>query len=345
MKRISLAVLLFICFSLIQELNAQTIQVGNLQVSNQDLPGYYTVSQAFVNLSQNKDWRLPTIEELHLIYSNRSSVGGLKYGADAYLASGNQNNFKIPNSQAEYGNASFWALEFGTGRWVQPSTSTQLCIRLVKKESTQSPSVTQQKTATPKVRKSSKRYSGDCITTYSASYGLTGYNLDQPEVQFNLETTYLQNSRFTQLYRWRYAMGEFKGLIFEYNNRIYFGKNRDYDNSKWFLQGKVGYGLLKGQDYGVGTLFYMDNNTLQPIFNTTPIIDSRRMSFNYGLSLGYKWIIKDRLTFDVSTGYVGFSKPNFTVDSPFEDNLRIKDWTNGIGAPIEFQWSIGFFLD
>jgi hypothetical protein len=110
MKRISLAVLLFICFSLIQELNAQTIQVGNLQVSNQDLPGYYTVSQAFVNLSQNKDWRLPTIEELHLIYSNRSSVGGLKYGADAYLASGNQNNFKIPNSQAEYGNASFWAL-------------------------------------------------------------------------------------------------------------------------------------------------------------------------------------------------------------------------------------------
>lgn len=343
-KRIHIIVVLSV-FAITNHGKAQTTQVGNLQVSSQDLPGYYTLSQAYVYVAQNKDWRLPTIEELQLIYNNKSSVGGLKSGGDAYLASGKQNNFKFPNSQAEYGYANAWALEFGSGRWVQPSPSTQLCIRLVKKESTQSPSVTQQKTSSPKVRKSSKSYSGDCITTYSASYGLTGYNLDQPEIQFNLETTYLQNSRFTQLYRWRYAMGEFKGLIFEYNNRIYFGKNRDYDNSKWFLQGKVGYGLLKGQDYGVGTLFYMDNNTLQPIYNTTPITDSRRMSFNYGLSLGYKWIIKDRLTFDVSTGYVGFSKPNFTVNSPFEENLRIKDWTNGIGAPIEFQWSIGFFLD
>ena len=75
---------------------------------------------------------------------------------------------------------------------------------------------------------------GQSITTFSSSYGLTGYNLDQPEVQFNLETTYESNERFTQLYRWRYTMGDYKGLIFEYNNRIYFGKDRDYDNSKYF---------------------------------------------------------------------------------------------------------------
>jgi hypothetical protein len=94
---------------------------------------------------------------------------------------------------------------------------------------------------------------GQSITTFSSSYGLTGYNLDQPEVQFNLETTYESNERFTQLYRWRYTMGDYKGLIFEYNNRIYFGKDRDYDNSKWFLQGKLGYGLLKGQTYLIGS--------------------------------------------------------------------------------------------
>ena len=48
---------------------------------------------------------------------------------------------------------------------------------------------------------------GAQTTTFSGAYGLTGYNLDQPEIQFNLETSYEGNSeKFSQLYRWRYAM-------------------------------------------------------------------------------------------------------------------------------------------
>jgi hypothetical protein len=326
---------------------SQTTQIGKLQVSNQDLPGYYTLSQAYVYLAQNKDWRLPTIEELQTIYNNRNSVSGLKYGVDAYLADGKQNNFNFPNSQAEYGWANAWALEFGTGRWVQPSASTQLLIRLVKKESTASV----QNTSKPVEKKSnsnqssrSKSYDSP-ITTYSASYGLTGAELNQPEVQFNLETTYMSNSRFTQLYRWRYTMGDFKGLIFEYNNRLYFGKDRLIEPSKWYLQGKVGYGLLKGKDYLPNTLYYIDENNFEIVYNNTTIIDSRHMVLNYGLSIGYKYIWQNRISLDVHTGYVGYTQPKFVINSPFENNLRSTDWFNGIGLPFEFHWSIGFYLD
>lgn len=322
----------------------QNTKLGTIELLPNDAPGYYTISQAYVYLAQNKDWRLPTIEELQLIYNNRSTVGGLKYGGDAYLASGKQNNFKFPNSQAEYGYANVWALEFGSGRWVQPSNSTQLCVRLVRDNKTQ---VKMDKPTAVKEKKNNrtKNYSGDCITNYSGAFGLTGSNLDQTELQFNLETTYLTNTRFTQLYRWRYTMGDFKGLIFEYNNRVYFGKNRPIEPSKWYIQGKIGYGLLKGIDYPPGSLFYMDEITFQPTFNSTSVIDSRHMCFNYGLSLGYKWIIKDRITLDFYTGYTGFTTPDFQINSPFDVNLRENDWNKGIGFPIEFQWSIGFFLD
>lgn len=180
------------------------------------------------------------------------------------------------------------------------------------------------------------------ITTYSGAYGFTGYELNQPEIVFNLETTYRSNERFTQLYRWRYAMGDYRGLIFEYNNRIYFGKNRDYDNSKWFLQGKVGYGLLKGKTYAPNTIFTLDSNyNYSP--NSEALVDSRHFVFDYGLMLGYKFILADRFTLDFGVGYTGYTKPNFSK-SP-NNSFRSNIWGDGIGAPIDILWSIGFFLD
>jgi len=180
------------------------------------------------------------------------------------------------------------------------------------------------------------------ITTYSASYGLTGFNLDQPEVVFNLETTYESNERFTQLYRWRYALGEFKGLIFEYNNRIYFGNNRDYDNSKWFLQGKVGYGMLKGRTYAPYTVSYYDpvNGTLE--YNTSTLSDDRHYIIDFGLSLGYKFILSDRFTLDFGVGYSGYTKPKYKLES---NSFRLDQWNLGIASPLEVLWSVGFFLD
>jgi hypothetical protein len=184
------------------------------------------------------------------------------------------------------------------------------------------------------------------ITTYSASYGVTGVNLDQPELVFNLETTYESNERFTQLYRWRYALGDYRGLLFEYNNRIYFGKGRDYDNSKWFLQGKVGYGILRGYTYLPGTVYTYDQMSNTFFFNNTEIVDDKHFVFNYGLSLGYKFIVSDRITFDFLMGYTGFKKPKFDLTNPNSfGEKRESDWVNGIGYPIDFMWSIGFLID
>ena len=38
------------------------------------------------------------------------------------------------------------------------------------------------------------------ITTYSASYGVTDYDIDQTEVQFCLQSSYQENENFSQLY-------------------------------------------------------------------------------------------------------------------------------------------------
>jgi hypothetical protein len=323
---------------------SQTIKIGTIQVSTSDLPGYYTRQQIKDYLNTNPEWRLPNIEELQTIYNNRNSLTGLKYGLDSYLASGNQNNYKFPNSQAEYGWAEAWSLEFANGRWVQPSASTQLCIRLVKKESAVSSSNIGSKEPKENKTKSNKvnSNSGECITTYSASYGLSGLNFDQPEIVFNLETTYPSNERFTQLYRWRYTMGNFRGLIFEYNNRMYFGKGRDYDNSKWYLQGKIGYGLLKSISYYPGQIYSTDPTGFIT-FNTETLIDNRHFNLNYGLALGYKFIKSDRLVLDLYMGYSGMTSPNFNFS---QYNSTIKElWETGIGSPFEFQWSVGFFLD
>jgi hypothetical protein len=291
---------------------SQTIKIGTIQVSTSDLPGYYTRQQIKDYLNTNPEWRLPNIEELQTIYNNRNSLTGLKYGLDSYLASGNQNNYKFPNSQAEYGWAEAWSLEFANGRWVQPSASTQLCIRLVKKESAVSSSNISSKVPKENKTKSNKvnSNSGECITTYSASYGLSGLN--------------------------------FRGLIFEYNNRMYFGKGRDYDNSKWYLQGKIGYGLLKSISYYPGQIYSTDPTGFIT-FNTETLIDNRHFNLNYGLALGYKFIKSDRLVLDLYMGYSGMTSPNFNFS---QYNSTIKElWETGIGSPFEFQWSVGFFLD
>ena len=187
---------------------------------------------------------------------------------------------------------------------------------------------------------------GAQTTYFSGAYGLTGYNLDQPEIQFNLETSYEGNSeKFSQLYRWRYAMGDFKGLIFEYNNRFYFSNNQDYDNSKWYLQGKVGYGMLKGNAQLPGSVYWNDPVTGDFMQNMDIILDNRHINLNYGLALGYKFILFDRLIFDLYAGYNGFIKPKFTNAIEASNVLRRNQFSDGIGCPIEFQWSLGFFLD
>jgi uncharacterized protein (TIGR02145 family) len=113
---------------------SQTVRIGKIEVSISDVPGYFTKNEALNYVKSQPNWRLPTIEELELIYENRNKLSNLRYGYDIYLAHGNQNNFTFPNTQTEYGWSDSWARGFGTSGWFKPEFNSKLCLRLVKSE-------------------------------------------------------------------------------------------------------------------------------------------------------------------------------------------------------------------
>lgn len=184
------------------------------------------------------------------------------------------------------------------------------------------------------------------ITTFSGSFGYLGVsndNIEPDEVSFSLETTLKRKENIAQLYRWRLQIGNFKGLIFEYNNRIYFGADRYFKNTKWFVQGKVGYGILKGKTYEKGTLSFFDANGNLIATNLENYECPWNFSLNYGLGAGYKFYLSKVFILDCSLGYQGSTLPNFENNQAITQ--RKSDWVNGIAFPINFQWSLGFFID
>lgn len=184
------------------------------------------------------------------------------------------------------------------------------------------------------------------ITTFSGSFGYLGVSndkIDPDEISFSLETTLKRKENIAQLYRWRLQIGNFKGLIFEYNNRIYFGADRYFKNTKWFVQGKVGYGILKGKTYEKGTLSFFDANGNLTATNLENYECPWNFSLNYGLSAGYKFYLSKVFILDCSLGYQGSTLPNFENNQAITQ--RKSDWDNGIAFPINFQWSLGFFID
>ena len=58
--------------------NAQsTIKIGNLEVMTEDLEGRYTWDDAMKACADLGDgWRLPTKDELNLLYENKEKIGG-----------------------------------------------------------------------------------------------------------------------------------------------------------------------------------------------------------------------------------------------------------------------------
>lgn len=185
------------------------------------------------------------------------------------------------------------------------------------------------------------------ITTYSGSFGFLGVadenKMEPDEVSFSLETTLNHKENIAQLYRWRLLIGNFKGLVFEYNSRIYFGEDRDYKNTKWFLQGKVGYGILKGRTYEKGTLSFYDANGNFISNNLESYECPWNFSVNYGLNVGYKFLLSEVFIIDCSLGYQGSTLPDFENNQALTQ--RKADWDNGIAFPVNFQWSLGFFIE
>jgi hypothetical protein len=58
------------------------IQIGNLEIAQNDFPiqmsydGFFSAKKAFAELGDN--WRLPTKDELNILYQNQAKIGGFK---------------------------------------------------------------------------------------------------------------------------------------------------------------------------------------------------------------------------------------------------------------------------
>jgi uncharacterized protein (TIGR02145 family) len=132
MEKLKFFLFLFV-FGFGQLIVSQTIRIGGIEISNADLPEKMTISEIRVYLQKHSEWRLPTIEELNLMYEKRSSISGIKYGWDTYASSGEENNYKRLNAPTnDYGyNWNGWTLSFGNGMWYAIQGDSKLCVRLV----------------------------------------------------------------------------------------------------------------------------------------------------------------------------------------------------------------------
>ena len=188
-------------------------------------------------------------------------------------------------------------------------------------------------------------------SNYSVSYlsrSVSDYDIywEQNELNLSVENTYGSSQKFTQLYRWRYLYGELNGLIFEYNNRFYLIKNDRFNNSffrsSWYLQGKVGHGILRGKSYVPNTIRYYDPILSRDVWNTELLEDDKHYVLSSGIGIGYKFIWSKFFSLDLGVGFLGVTQPDFIGPAKY---YRLSNWKNIIMSPVEVNWSIGFLLD
>ena len=123
----------------------ESYKVGALEVMKFDLTNpinnsaeisYEDALKIVKNLG--KGWRFPTIEELKLIYDNKSLGGNTFFNKEyqlwkTYWSSSNQNSLKFPGTNAEYGyTTSIWIMDFGNGKCYEASGSRNTFFRAVR---------------------------------------------------------------------------------------------------------------------------------------------------------------------------------------------------------------------
>tara|TARA_R110001606_G_scaffold26570_3_gene85855 strand:+ start:64 stop:825 length:762 start_codon:yes stop_codon:yes gene_type:complete len=110
---------------LINQYSSSTIKIGNLEVMTEDLVDmtedlgdmtWDDAKKACADLGGG--WRLPTKDELNVLYENKDKIGGFAY--DYYWSS------------TEYGNSSAWLQFFGGGGQLYYNKSSNYYVRSVR---------------------------------------------------------------------------------------------------------------------------------------------------------------------------------------------------------------------
>jgi hypothetical protein len=158
---------------------SQTTKIGSMDVARNDLSTKYKHEEINQYLVNHPEWRLPTIEELQLIYDKKQLLGNFTYDHKIYLAEGSYNKLIHPINKIPYGNSGYtglWGMDFTNGMWYCPSPSDYNCIRLI--STGKSPianntvSNNNQKSSSSNLTQSTNCISGDCIN----GYGVYKYN-------------------------------------------------------------------------------------------------------------------------------------------------------------------------
>jgi hypothetical protein len=349
--------LFLIQLSLIGNVVCQNFKIKGLEIANGDLAGFangfkfsnssrgeYTYDQAQLYMAEHSKWRLPTIDEIIVLAENKES---LNMDGEFYLCYGRSKGHVLPdilqkksifeNTKNYYFIVNIKAKENGYPIFIQTTLSTagQMSgnIRLVKKSSKLNKDNNSEKNNTDEKSESIVLSSNQKITTYSGSYGLSGSTFSNSDIQFQLECSAPFNkARLSSGMKWRFFLNQYSGLNVEGFGRIYTGKQSKmfYSNNRLYIQAKIGYGLVKPKEDSFTTQYnYREKSTFSPLA---------------GLGIGYKFILKERIVFDLLLGYHYQSTPKFSsTDIDYTAYQKTK-WKDNIASPVEFQWGIGFLI-
>jgi hypothetical protein len=116
--------------------NAQTIKIGNLEVTSTDLvipelqakgmdPRYNYNDHVSYYLDEHPEWRLPTLDELRILYQNRTKLNML---GNPYMAYGVTTGSAFTD---KYANQVSWVDFFASGKF-DINLGTRCYIRLIK---------------------------------------------------------------------------------------------------------------------------------------------------------------------------------------------------------------------
>ena len=118
MKKILLLPLLLVsCFCFSQdakEIIGKPIKIGNLQIAQYDFPNdmnWYDARKACAALGNG--WRLPTKDELNILYQNKDKIGG--FSSTNYWSSTEHDNLDAWRQDFDYGFQYFTNKNFDYG--------------------------------------------------------------------------------------------------------------------------------------------------------------------------------------------------------------------------------------
>lgn len=218
----------------------QTIKIKNLEISSYDL--LYSKVEIDQYLKNHIEWRLPTIDELQLIYDNKNALGQFTLAKKLYLALGSYNNLIRPNLNIKYGNSGnsgLWALDFSNGIWYTPEYSSILNMRLVKTDKMPITQTLQTKISTSEnsPTKTTGCIKGECYNGYGEFLASNGLKYKG----------YFQNGKRQGIGFQEYQNGDSYNGEWLFNTQhgkgVYLYLNGDKYEGDWENGQKWGYGI------------------------------------------------------------------------------------------------------